>query len=195
MAVRTQALGALIVAVAAVAGTSSATRASQPTPAPSSGSAGRCGVTAPVASASGAHLYATASLSSSHFAQNLPGYAGSYFDQSGGGIATFLYTSDPRQRWQDLAERFAYPDHLCVERATYTLKQLTTVEGRIVHDLHTLARQGVQVVTIDIRVPQNRVIVRVSNETPTTAASLAARYGPALVVAPGQPVVLEGYRQ
>jgi hypothetical protein len=128
------------------------------------------------------------------FALSLSGYAGSYFDHEAGGVATFLYTADPQQRWSALAERFPYPDYLTVRFANWSLSDLSRLESRIVADISRLAGSGIAVVLVQIDVQTNHVVVRVSDDPATVAPKLLARYGSAVRVERGKPIELTNVR-
>jgi hypothetical protein len=113
-------------------------------------------------------------------AESLGGYAGSYFDQSSGGIVTVLYVADPRRRWSELAGRFPFPDLLTVRRATWTFAQLSDLQRRIAADMPTLAGRALEVASLDIDVARNAVVVRVASDASHASTILIARYGPAV---------------
>jgi hypothetical protein len=135
---------------------------------------------------------AMASRDLATFAATLPGFAGSYLDREAGGIATFLYTSDPQAAWDRLAQRFPYPDHFTVRRADASLATLTALQHRMAGDIPALARQGIHIVVLDLDLARSAVVIRVTDDPASVTTRLLARYGQHIRVEHGTGIVDQG---
>lgn len=75
-------------------------------------------------------------------------FGGLYLDQAGGGVVTFLFTSDIAARTAELRSIFARPDRLVVRQVDYTDAELSSVK-EISADYPFLVSLGLQQVGVD----------------------------------------------
>ena len=68
------------------------------------------------------------------------------------------------------------------------------LQRRVVRDMRDVAALGITVTSVDLDLPNNAVVVRVTNDVSTVAPRLVDRYGPGVHVEYGSPAQLEPFR-
>ena len=114
-------------------------------------------------------------------AETKPEFAGIYLDQLDGGKPVFMFTSEPDQYWDELAESLPAGTAFLVARVTHTYAELLEVARRISDDRVTYANAGVDIVGVGPDVRSNSVRVGVRSSVAEASASLA-QYGEAVYV-------------
>lgn len=115
-------------------------------------------------------------------------YAGYYVDS--GGQFHIGFTTNAPTHLDALKAQFGYPSRLHAFTATYTEASMDGVLNRIGDDADdgTLATLGVDWIGAEMDVEANRVNIEVVNPSASVQATLAARYGPSVVMTDGDPV-------
>lgn len=114
-----------------------------------------------------------------------PTYAGAYIDQQRGGRPVLL-SSSPDALTGALRRHPSSQVAHDVVGVTYTLDELLAVQEAIEGDAVELARVGIELISVGINVPENRVVVGVTSPSAATEAHLAS-FGPAIRVQEDHP--------
>jgi hypothetical protein len=77
---------------------------------------------------------------------------------------------------------------LRIERVPYDLQSLDALAATISADLGNLQASGMDVVSVGVDTPHDRVAVGIDRLTDAIRAALVARYGPRIEVQPDQPL-------
>lgn len=112
----------------------------------------------------------------------MPTSAGVYMDQHAAGEPVFLTTEEPQQFRARIAARVPLEISYRIERARFTRWELEEVRRQIIEDRPELRMGGIEIHSVGILVPENRVLVGVVGAGPDAAAVLNEKYGGSVAV-------------
>jgi hypothetical protein len=98
-------------------------------------------------------------------ARRLPGYAGTYIDQSAGGIPTFLFTKDADAIRGALAPFFAQGDDFVIRTVERSYQDLLGLQAHLWEDHAALKAAGIGVIVTGLRPSANAVTVGIVSMT------------------------------
>lgn len=120
------------------------------------------------------------------FLETQPDFAGLYMDQHAGGVVTVFVTSPSTdQLVKTLSQLAPAGTRLKVEQSTYTMTYLKALQQRVDADLSDWTQQGIDIVTVGVDIPANRLVIAVASLTPSARQTLEAKYGAAVRVDSG----------
>lgn len=111
-----------------------------------------------------------------------PGFGGIYIDQKAGGVVDLAVTTLGSNPVALVQGTLPSGTSLRVRRVDHSFAELSALKERVTTEMDALADEGIQVVSVAVDVPGDRVVVGVLSDSADVGAALHARYGDAIVV-------------
>lgn len=123
------------------------------------------------------------------WAHEQPGYAGSWVDQSKDGLIVYQFSKNVNAAELELDRLLPAGVAYEVRRVDRSLTELRELQARITKDIDTLAKEGIEVLSIGLDISDDTVTVGIAGDAAGKRATVKARYGDFVKVAtedPGQ---------
>lgn len=109
-------------------------------------------------------------------------FAGARLNHSDGGFVEVFATSAADSAVDDL-ESLAMGARVRFTSVDRSLAELRQTADQVIHDIPTLAREGIDVQGVGVTIPRNSVEIAVARASQSTSDALLQRYGPAIHIA------------